>query len=75
MSNGGKGSAPRPYSVDQETFASNWDRIFSNKEKRKQALEELTKEAQEQGFYNTQKKTDAEKQEEAWLKNEYYDQE
>lgn len=28
MSDGGKGSAPRPFSVDQETFASNWDRIF-----------------------------------------------
>lgn len=25
----GKGSAPRPFSVDQTTFASNWDRIFS----------------------------------------------
>jgi hypothetical protein len=26
----GKGSSPRPYSVDQKTFDSNWDRIFSN---------------------------------------------
>jgi hypothetical protein len=25
----GKGSAPRPFSVDQATFASNWDAIFS----------------------------------------------
>ena len=25
---GGKGSAPRPLSVDGDTFASNWDRIF-----------------------------------------------
>ena len=24
----GKGSKPRPYSVDQETFDNNWDRIF-----------------------------------------------
>lgn len=24
----GKGSSPRPYSVDGQTFASNWDRIF-----------------------------------------------
>jgi len=24
----GKGSAPRPYSVDAETFESNWDKIF-----------------------------------------------
>lgn len=28
MSDGGKGSAPRPYSVDADTFASNWDRTF-----------------------------------------------
>lgn len=31
MSDGGKGSRPRPFSVDAETFASNWDRIFSKK--------------------------------------------
>lgn len=24
----GKGSAPRPYSVPQDEYASNWDRIF-----------------------------------------------
>ncbi len=24
----GKGSAPRPYSVDADTFESNWDKIF-----------------------------------------------
>lgn len=29
----GKGSAPRPYTVDRETFASNWDRIFGKKPK------------------------------------------
>ena len=27
----GKGSAPRPYSVDQETFNNNWDSIFKRK--------------------------------------------
>jgi len=27
----GKGSAPRPYSVDAETFESNWDKIFKQK--------------------------------------------
>ena len=27
----GKGSAPRPYGVDHETFASNWDKIFGNR--------------------------------------------
>ena len=33
MSDGGKGSAPRPFSVDQEKFASNWDAIFGKKNK------------------------------------------
>lgn len=36
MLDGGKGSTPRPYSVDQETFASNWDRIFGKKKKKEQ---------------------------------------
>ena len=30
MSDGGKGSAPRPLSVDQKTFQENWDAIFRN---------------------------------------------
>ena len=28
----GKGSKPRPFSVDQSTFDSNWDKIFKKKE-------------------------------------------
>ncbi len=28
MSNGGKGSKSRPYSVNQEQFDKNWDNIF-----------------------------------------------
>lgn len=31
MSNGGKGDDRRPLSVDEATFASNWDRIFASK--------------------------------------------
>ena len=31
MSDGGKGSSPRPLSIDQKTFDSNWDRIFKPK--------------------------------------------
>lgn len=31
MSDGGKGSSPRPYSVSQEKFSNNWDAIFGNK--------------------------------------------
>ena len=33
MSNGGKGSSPRPYSVSQETFGNNYDAIFGKKKK------------------------------------------
>ena len=31
MSDGGKGSKPRPFSVDQKTFENNFDRIFGKK--------------------------------------------
>ena len=31
MGDGGKGSAARPFSVTQDEFASNWDRIFGKK--------------------------------------------
>lgn len=26
-----KGSAPRPFDVDQKTFESNWEKIFGNR--------------------------------------------
>lgn len=48
MGDGGKGSAPRPFSVDQETFSNNWDSIFGRKPKKikdmtpEEALEELS---------------------------------
>ena len=28
----GKGSSPRPFSVDRQTFAVNWNKIFRNNE-------------------------------------------
>lgn len=31
MSDGGKGSAPRPFGVDAQTYDTNWDRIFGKK--------------------------------------------
>ena len=37
MSDGGKGSTPRPYSVDLKTFDNNWEAIFR---KDKQLAEE-----------------------------------
>lgn len=33
MSDGGKGSSPRPFSVSSEEFSKNWDTIFRKKEK------------------------------------------
>jgi ElaB/YqjD/DUF883 family membrane-anchored ribosome-binding protein len=42
----GKGSAPRPYSVDADTFESNWDKIFK-KEEAFQKLKETIKEHSE----------------------------
>lgn len=35
----GKGSTPRPKSVDEETFGSNWDRIFGSNEPRIQLMD------------------------------------
>jgi hypothetical protein len=31
----GKGSKPRPFSVDRKTFESNWDKIFGKKKRTK----------------------------------------
>ena len=31
MSDGGKGSKPRPFSLDKETFDNNFDKIFGKK--------------------------------------------
>lgn len=33
----GKGSAPRPFAVTQDEYASNWDRIFSGRGRTVQA--------------------------------------
>jgi len=40
MSDGGKGSNPRPFSVDQKTFDSNWDTIFKKKKETQCKCEE-----------------------------------
>ena len=39
----GKGSRPRPYSVSQQIFDSNWDRIFQGSKEEKETIEELSK--------------------------------
>lgn len=47
----GKGSRPRPYSVDRKTFDANWDRIFGKK-KREESLIELANFSQKMGLYD-----------------------
>lgn len=41
MSDGGKGSSPRPFSVDTETFNNNWDAIFGKKKDNKAGVTQL----------------------------------
>ena len=64
MKEAGKGSKPRPLSVDQQTFDANWERIFGNAKVRKE-IEEQRK--------RKDPRTDAERQKDAWMKDEYYD--
>lgn len=56
MGDGGKGSAPRPFSVTNEEYAQRWDMIFGRdqkeKEKREKALDELARINQELGLYD-----------------------
>ena len=44
----GKGSKPRPLSVDRKTFEDNWDTIFGKKD----PLQELADMNQQMGFYD-----------------------
>ena len=63
----GKGSRPRPFSVDHSTFSSNWDKIFGATPGRvDQEVEALRR--------MRDSRTDGERQSEAWLTNEHYDQ-
>jgi len=56
MSNGGKGSKPRPFSVAQHEYDNRWDAIFGRdlkeKEKRENALDEMVRINQELGLYD-----------------------
>lgn len=62
MSDGGKGSNPRPYSVDQKTFSDNWDKTFKKKDRREIEDAELEDEAFKQLF-----------DKQVIMKPEYYD--
>lgn len=51
MAEAGKGSRPRPYSVDQKTFDSNWDTIFK---KEQSVIEEVSKLIAEETLQETE---------------------
>ena len=60
MSDGGKGSAPRPMQVSNEEYASRWDAIFAREPKTvspeaEAALQEMTKINEELGLYSDPK--------------------
>ncbi len=48
----GKGSSPRPISVEADTFASNWERTFGKKEVDKKQSDEKTDKDQENNTEN-----------------------
>ena len=56
MSDGGKGSKPRPFSVAQHEYDNRWDAIFGRdleeKDKREKALDEMVRINQELGLYD-----------------------
>lgn len=59
MSTGGKGSRPRPYSVDQKTFDSNWDAIFGKKKKtEEEIINEVSKLVAEETLQATEPKAE-----------------
>lgn len=55
MSDGGKGSTPRPLSVSNEEYAARWDAIFGRDLKENQkVLNEVPEYNQEEGNDDTQ---------------------
>ena len=41
MTKNGKGSSPRPISVDRQTYEDNWERVFSLSSAEREELEEV----------------------------------
>ncbi len=54
MAEAGKGSRPRPFSVDQKTFDNNWDTIFRKNEH--SVIEEVSKLIAEETLQETENK-------------------
>ena len=40
---GGKGSTPRPFSVDKKTFEDNWELAFGKKQTEEELINEISK--------------------------------
>ena len=61
MSDGGKGSSPRPYSVDNKTYEDNFKTIFGEskleRKKREEALQKMVDESQRLGLYDDVQKS------------------
>jgi hypothetical protein len=57
MSDGGKGSKPRPFSVTQEEYDNRWDAIFArdlrkSEELKDKLMSQLEAESERLGLYN-----------------------
>lgn len=49
MSDGGKGSKPRPFSVTQDQFVQNWDLIFGKRNEKDTSQTDKTDQSVESG--------------------------
>jgi hypothetical protein len=47
MSDGGKGSKPRPYSVEQKTFDNNWEATFGKRKKTEETPDSIDTKTQD----------------------------
>jgi len=52
MSDGGKGSKARPFSVSQHEYDTRWDAIFCRDLQSENALDELVRESERLGLYD-----------------------
>ena len=56
MSDGGKGSSPRPFDVDHQTYEDNWSSTFGlswlERKKRQEALQKMVEENERLGLYD-----------------------
>ena len=73
MSDGGKGSAPRPFSVDTSTYEKNFSAIFGEskleRKKREEALQKMVEENERLGLYDDFDVEDPDPDKRTW----YYD--